>query len=205
MKIKRYCINCKKEITSGSKLGRCKSCAKKYTYKNSKNHPCYKDGKTIKIYNCKSCNKIITWQSAINGSGKCRRCINKEIMNKKENNWMYGRRGKDTPGYWIRGNKCHFWKGGISKLTFIIRHSYKYRQWRDDVFTRDNFICQKCFIKGGYLHSHHIESFSDIISKNNIKTIFEAEQCAELWNINNGITLHKDCHYYLHRKNNASN
>jgi len=70
----------------------------------------------------------------------------------------------------------------------------EYRQWKSDVFTRDNFTCQMCYTRGGYLHAHHIKSFAIIMKENNIKSVEEALKCVELWNINNGQTLCLDCH-----------
>jgi len=93
-----------------------------------------------------------------------------------------------------RGEKSHLWKGGITKLYARIRGSFKYRQWVSDIFTRDNFTCQKCSQRGGKLHAHHIEQFAVIMKKNNIKTFEEAMNCEELWNINNGRTLCLKCH-----------
>ena len=93
-----------------------------------------------------------------------------------------------------RGEKCHWWKGGITELDRMIRTCFKARQWRSDIFTRDNFTCQKCGIKGCYLEAHHIKSFALIIQENNIKTFEKVINCEELWNINNGITLCKECH-----------
>lgn len=92
------------------------------------------------------------------------------------------------------GNKCPFWKGGISPLRRIIRTSFKYRQWLSDVLTKDDFTCQKCNKRGGKLSAHHIKSFAKIITEYEIKTLEQANDCAELWNINNGQTLCIDCH-----------
>ena len=107
-------------------------------------------------------------------------------------------------GYSLIGNKNSFnkfrgeasphWKGGITSSVQIIRHCFKYRQWRSDIFTRDNFTCQKCLIRGGNLESHHIKPFSKIIEEYQIKTLEEALNCEELWNINNGETLCLKCH-----------
>ena len=97
------------------------------------------------------------------------------------------------------GPLSHHWKGGITKLADRIRRCFKYRQWRDDVFTRDNFTCQMCGNRGNNLHAHHIKSFSKIIQFYEITTLEEALNYNELWNINNGITLCKKCHNTIHK------
>lgn len=87
------------------------------------------------------------------------------------------------------------WKGGITALQDKIRNSFKYRQWRSDVFTRDNYTCQGCRKRGGDLEAHHTpKMLSEILAEYDIKTIKEAMTCEELWNINNGQTLCIPCH-----------
>ncbi len=98
----------------------------------------------------------------------------------------------------ILNGKHPRWKGGITPLVEQIRHCFKYRQWRSDVFTRDDFTCQNCGIRGSILNAHHIKEFNKIIEENNIKTFQEALDCDELWNINNGETLCKECHKKRH-------
>lgn len=98
-----------------------------------------------------------------------------------------------------RGNLAPLWKGGKTKLSKIIRSFYKYKEWSKDVFKRDNYTCQECGgrCEKGFkvrLEAHHIKDFSIILEENNIKTIEDAEQCEELWNISNGKTLCIDCH-----------
>ena len=75
-----------------------------------------------------------------------------------------------------------------------IRWSLEYRQWRSDVFQRDNWTCQTCGKRGCYLEAHHIIRFIDIIKRYDIKTIKEAIDCKMLWDIDNGVTLCRECH-----------
>jgi len=93
------------------------------------------------------------------------------------------------------GVKSSNWKGGITPLHNRIRGSFKYRQWRSDVFTRDDFTCQECGRRGGALRAHHgPKSFAFISELNDIRTFEQAMDCEELWNINNGITYCTKCH-----------
>ena len=87
------------------------------------------------------------------------------------------------------GKNNHFWKGGISPINKRIRRSKKFRGWREAVFERDNYICQACGFSSGNgkhidLHPHHIKPFSDF---SNLR-----------FDINNGITLCRNCHQKLH-------
>jgi 5-methylcytosine-specific restriction endonuclease McrA len=92
-----------------------------------------------------------------------------------------------------RGDKWYTYKGGITPLRNQIYNSYKYRQWISDVLLKDNYMCE-CGKVGGRLCAHHIKSFSTILQENKIKTLEEAFNCSELWNINNGRTLCYECH-----------
>ena len=93
-----------------------------------------------------------------------------------------------------KGKKSYSWKGGLTALQEHIRNSFEYRQWRSDVFTRDDFTCQKCGKRGGDLHVHHIKPFALIVELNDVKTFEQALRCSELWNTNNGMTLCRKCH-----------
>lgn len=102
-----------------------------------------------------------------------------------EKNHMFGRRGILSPGY----------KGGITPLGEHIKAIPEYLNWRKTVFKRDEYTCQMCGDKTGHnLEGHHIKSFAQILLDNNIKTVDDARNCKELWNVDNGLTLCRDCH-----------
>lgn len=95
--------------------------------------------------------------------------------------------------YYI-GNKNHQWKHGLSKLTYKIKVTKLYYEWRRKCLIRDNFTCQECGNIGYTLEVHHKKSFISIFLKNKIKTMQQAYKCKELWDINNGKTLCIICH-----------
>ena len=83
------------------------------------------------------------------------------------------------------GKKALNWQGGISRAYKTGYGSIQYKKWRQKVFERDNYICQKYGIHSGngqatYLTAHHIKSFSKYP-----KLRFD---------VNNGITLCELCH-----------
>lgn len=86
----------------------------------------------------------------------------------------------------FKGNKSHLWKGGVTPINKKARGGIQIRLWREAVFSRDNYTCQKYGIKGCYLHAHHINNFSE----------FPELRFA----IDNGITLSRKAHTEFHKK-----
>jgi 5-methylcytosine-specific restriction endonuclease McrA len=105
------------------------------------------------------------------------------------------------------GKKHPRWKGGISPIHEQIRHSSQYRDWRQRIFIRDNFTCQKCGATGIYLHVHHIISFVELLNQTKyhlpLFNLYDGAMLyAPLWNIGNGITLCVGCHNKTKKKKN---
>ena len=89
------------------------------------------------------------------------------------------------------------WLGdkGKSPLVIRVRECFKYRQWRSDIFERDNYTCVLCLKRGATINAdHHPKMFSTIFRESKIKNLEEALSYEEFWNINNGRTLCKSCH-----------
>lgn len=85
------------------------------------------------------------------------------------------------------------WKGGVTPRHSKIRESLDYTLWREKVFKRDDFTCQKYKTKGGKLRAHHISNFSEFPELRFV--------------VDNGITLsniaHKEFHGMYGVKNNT--
>lgn len=92
---------------------------------------------------------------------------------------------KKKMGMGKRGDKHYNWKGGISPERKLIWGRCDYRNWRKSVFERDNYTCNECLSRGGYLHAHHIQSFANYPDLRFVTT--------------NGMTLCAECHMNLHR------
>ena len=97
------------------------------------------------------------------------------------------------------GKKNPCWRGGITPVTMSIRNSNKCREWRQQVFIRDSFTCQKCRQIGGDLEAHHIKSFKLLVQEAKkympLLTLYDAAMLyLPLWDISNGQTLCKKCH-----------
>lgn len=59
-----------------------------------------------------------------------------------------------------KGESAPGWKGGVSPIHQIIRHSKEYRLWRIAVFLRDNRKCIWCG-SGKNIQADHIKRFAD--------------------------------------------
>jgi len=154
---------------------------------------------------------MIPWNKGKPWSEEIKRKVSKiKKGNSKPNSGSF-KKGQVSPNKgkkltWLQGKKNHnFGKFGkdhpcwkdekIKPFLKQIRELFKYRQWRSDIFTRDNFTCIFCGERGIELNAdHYPKSFKSIINDYKIKTLKQAIECEELWNINNGRTLCVKCH-----------
>lgn len=70
------------------------------------------------------------------------------------------------------------------QITRQDRTCRSYRMWRQQVLERDDYQCQQCDGDATGLHAHHIKAF--------------ARYPDLRFNVDNGITLCRDCHIAIH-------
>lgn len=86
-----------------------------------------------------------------------------------------------------RGENHYNYKHGEAQRKSNDRRKAEYKVWRESVFARDNYTCQKCGDnKGGNLRAHHIKPFS---THPDLR-----------FDIGNGVTLCHTCHELEHFK-----
>ena len=87
------------------------------------------------------------------------------------------------PKFKREGEEHWNWQGGVTDPNHEARNTQDLKTWRRAVYERDNYTCQRCSLKGVRKHpieAHHIKAFA-----------FYPDLRFE---VNNGITLCKECH-----------
>lgn len=96
-----------------------------------------------------------------------------------------------------RGVKHYRWNGGSSRLNTSIRQMSENRKWTDSVRQRDG-KCTKCGSVEN-LEVHHLAGLSVLINTLRIKNRDDARRFTlVLWDVNNGVTFCKKCHFQEH-------
>lgn len=90
-----------------------------------------------------------------------------------------------------RGDNHPQWNAEMTDEERAIRNGLKrdlpeYKNWRRNVFTRDNYTCRACGARGVRLNAHHIIPWSVDVSLR--------------YEISNGITLCESCHKKEHKR-----
>lgn len=91
-----------------------------------------------------------------------------------------------------RGDKHWNWQGGISTNKHLMRNRIEWKEWRKQIYERDDYTCQMCFSRSGKdydgiinIEPHHRLRVADLIKYKFNKYIFD---------VRNGVTLCKKCH-----------
>lgn len=219
-------MDCGKLIWNHKERKRCHSCAQKYVSQNPENHPTFKHGKTLIQAYCKCCGLKLAKLAFLHNTIFCIKCANKrkvtKITGSGNPNYKDGRslvtnycsdcnkeiswKAEQCAGCANIGKNNPNFKGGITPLEQAIRLLRNYRNWRDEVFKRDNYICQDCKYNSNRLEVHHIKFFAKLFSEflqayNQFSPIEDKETLIRLainwkpfWEANNGKTLCEKCH-----------
>lgn len=145
----------------GAKTKVCKKCRARET-------DCVFCGKKIKQYTASVYEERLSCSKSCIMKYKVLHNIKRDKLNDYVKN--HPRKGKD----------CHFWSGGTSTPDMKRRNRIEYLNWRKSVFSRDNYTCVFCGVRGGKLEADHIKPF-----------LFYPELEIE---VSNGRTLCKECH-----------
>ena len=172
----KTCIICNKKFIANSGFQKiCHDCRN--------NKKCEWCGKTLEHPYKRFCNNSCAgkWKQA--NLPQVRTIDKNRLSPKRAEGIRKARLGK--PRYEIRGEKNPNWKGGTyRKERHQLMGRVEYKNWRNTILKRDNYTCQICHRKETRLEVHHIIPY-----KENKKLAL---------NINNGITVCKDCHKFLH-------
>lgn len=194
MPIIKECAQCGKTIkvppSKNSKFNFCnRNCYNEFHSKNTQTYECEICGKKFKSHNHKNANRFCgrecynIFHQIKDKERECPTCKKIFIAKTSEDKYCC-RECYDKNRNMPKGDKHWNWQGGISLLNDN-RDSNEYKQWRNKVYERDNYMCVQCGSKLK-LNAHHIKSW-----KNYPLLRYE---------ISNGITLCEKCHIKYHQK-----
>ena len=88
------------------------------------------------------------------------------------------------------------WNGGSAKFNASVRLLTEHRKWMDAIKARDG----KCLRCGSIenLEAHHKIELAELLKCHGVKTRDQARNTPELWDLENGETLCRRCHYAHH-------
>lgn len=152
-----------------ARIGICPICGKEFR--------AVKDFKERKQKYCsKEC-----WNKRATIINKCKYC-GKDIKTTKSINKVYCNNECRDLGYrnTHKGELSYFWQGGKTKESKLRKTNAQYKEWRNEVFKRDNYICQNCGRHTRDLEAHHIKA--------------QSKYPELIYDVDNGLTLCHECH-----------
>lgn len=72
------------------------------------------------------------------------------------------------------------WIGGLSNQIQLLRDTEEYKEWRRQVWMKDDYTCQECSERGGNLVAHHL--------------VMVSEDLDLVYVVDNGLTMCIPCH-----------
>jgi 5-methylcytosine-specific restriction endonuclease McrA len=156
-KVTLTCKHCEKvfEVQPWAAKGRKKFCSK----------PCFFAGRELKGLFTKGHPDLVPTEKRGHTDETCQKIS--EIQRKNQ----------------VCGPEHPNWRGGKRSERKQAMSQFPYRDWRKAVFTRDNWTCQICSVRGGYLEADHIKPWCSF---------------PELrYAVDNGRTVCRPCHMQL--------
>lgn len=127
------------------------------------------------IYCSKEC-----WSKRATENRECPICGKKFQTTTKRNKIYCSNECRNLAYRERKGEQSHFWQGGKTKESKLRRTNAQYKEWRDKVFKRDNYICQNCGKHTRDLEAHHIKA--------------QSKYPELIYDVDNGLTLCHECH-----------
>ena len=186
------CCHCEKEfrITNSEQIHGRKYCSNYCRTQSSRGHiPWNKNTKGLQI----------GWNKGTKGVVK----PNKGCFKKGQMSWSKGKKFSDELRKKLSlshigilvGPKHPQWKGGLTPLIQKIKNLPEYKEWYREVLKRDKYTCRNCKkYNSPRITAHHLKSFAYLVNSLENKTLDEAKQLKELWNLDNGVALCHPCH-----------
>jgi len=103
-----------------------------------------------------------------------------EAAKKRDHSYLRTPEAKAKQRASITGEGHWNWQGGKTPENKRRRNQKELRDWRNEIFKRDNWTCQICFKRGGKLNADHIKPWS----------VFPEYR----YELSNGRTLCVECH-----------
>lgn len=129
----------------------------------------YLNGKQKLHYICECGNKAVICYSKFKDGQRCQKCKVRKIAKK------------------LSGENSPKWDPNKTDEQRIKDRKYpEYREWRRNVYERDDYTCLSCGERGGKLNAHHIQAYAKFPE---LRT-----------DVDNGVTLCYDCHKEYHQK-----